>query len=56
MENERLLRFSWFVGIGLIIGVVLGAIFGNVGIGIAFGLILVAAFGTVLSKRGSDKV
>ncbi len=41
-----------FIGFGLLIGIVVGAVTDNVGLGIALGLIFGAGTGTVISKRG----
>ena len=49
-DNNRIRRIGVFVGIGLILGVALGAAFDNIAIGAVVGLILGAAYGSVFSR------
>ena len=44
------LNLTFYVGIGIALGVVLGAAWGNVGMGIAIGIVVGAAIGVVKSR------
>lgn len=52
--NERNRKTGTSVGIGIIVGVVIGALTDNYGLWIALGLVFGTAWGTQRSKRSDD--
>lgn len=51
MNDQKKIPADYFIGIGLCIGVALGAAFDNIGLGIALGLVFGAAIQQYKKKK-----
>ncbi len=49
MKEDQLRRLGLWVGVGLIVGIALGALWGNVGIGVTWGIVVGAALGLLIA-------
>ena len=55
MNAKNLMAIAPFVGIGLVVGIAIGAAMNNVGVGVALGLVFGAAIGFARWQRGNDQ-
>ena len=55
MNAKNLMAIAPFVGIGLVVGIAIGAAMNNVGVGVALGLVFGAAIGFVRWQHGNDQ-